>query len=203
MIEHTASAKFTTNHFGEYEIHVFQDEIAQLEHVVLTKGQVRNSQGLLCRVASECITGTVLDSADCDCSAQMQFTMELAAKASNAMLVLLRQEGRGHGLTTKVLAMRNKNEGDDTFTAVERLGLPADARRYGIARAILDHFGVLSIRLVTSNPLKTLALAEAGVTVVSTIPTPLFATPHSRRHLLAKIARGHVFAGGEGNAEQE
>lgn len=190
----TASALHVTNSFGEFQIIVFRDPQTGAEHVALTKGHVAGSAGILCRVASECITGMVLDAADCDCLSQLRFSLTLIDEMGSGVLILLRQEGRGHGLTTKIKALVNKNQGDNTFFAVERLGLPSDCRTYDIAAQILQALKVDSVRLITSNPDKVSNLSQLGIVITKVIPTPRFVTSRNERHLMAKVARGHRFS---------
>lgn len=191
----SASALHTTNSFGAFDIHVFREPDTAVEHVALVKGIDNGAADVLCRIASECITGMVLDAADCDCREQLRYSLSLISRQGSGILILLRQEGRGHGLTVKIKALANKNKGDDTFAAVERLGLPSDRRTYESAVAILKDLNVQSIKLITSNPGKAEALRKLGVVVSEIVPTPCFITPQNERHLAAKIEQGHRFSG--------
>ena len=190
----TASADHVTTHYGEFRIHVFREEQGGLEHIALSKGETAGKSLVLCRVASECLTGMVLDAADCDCLHQFRYSLELIDKQGAGIVILLRQEGRGHGLSVKVKALENKNRGHDTFSAVEQLGLPSDRRTYDIAATILSKLQIKSIRLITANPSKATELSRLGIHVSEVIPTPRFVTSRNRRHLDAKVAIGHRFS---------
>lgn len=194
LLLHTASADHVTSHYGEFRIHVFQEEQSGVEHVALSKGDTAGKSETLCRVASECITGMVLDAADCDCLYQLRHSLALIEKCGSGIVILLRQEGRGHGLSVKVRALENKNRGCDTFTAVEQLGLPSDCRTYDIAAMILNDLEIKSIRLITSNPSKVAELSRLGIHISEVIPTPRFVTARNERHLDAKVAIGHCFS---------
>lgn len=143
----------------------------------------------MCRISSECLPGTALFSAECDCKEQMQFSLQEISKAGHGMFIYLRQEGRGHGLVTKIRALANKNKGLDTFSAVEALDLPADNREYAVVKNILSYFKIHSIECISNSPNKIEAIKDIGVVVESVKNIPISANSISRRHLQAKIAR--------------
>jgi GTP cyclohydrolase II len=110
---------------------------------------------------------------------------------AQGVVILLRQEGRGHGLTHKIRALANKNAGYDTFEAVEMLGDKADIRTYDDAVAILRRLKVASVCLLTNNPAKVNALSADGVTVQRVLSLNIPPTTQTIKHLRAKKKRGH------------
>ena len=187
-----ASAKHLTRRFGTFDILITDAAQAGGEHVVLVRGCIGGATRVLCRVASACLTSTALDSAECDCAGQISASLRSISEAGRGVLIYLAQEGRGHGLTTKVRALRHKNRGLDTFQAVEALGLPVDVRSYEVVQRILQELGVVSVSLLTSNPGKATAIADSGVSVEEVIPLRVPAPRGARRHILAKRRRGHL-----------
>ncbi len=194
-----ASAPFRTVHHGRFRILVTDDRITEGRHLVLVKGQVTDESGVLCRVASACITSTALDADDCDCAGQNHSALEAIDTAGQGVLIHLDQEGRGNGLVAKVQALNGKEAGLDTFAAIEQLGFPADNRNYGDAALILEALKIRSIRLLTNNPDKAAALAHFGLVIDDQLPC-LDAHPplRSLRHLAAKARRGHRIPGAGG-----
>lgn len=188
----SASALHTTVHYGTWRIYATDDSLTNGEHIVLVKGSVDNAEAVLCRVASSCITSLALDSAECDCREQMTEAMSLMHDAEKGVLLYLDQEGRGHGLTTKIRALANKNVGMDTFAAVEALGMPTDVRSYDDVLTILKSLSVRSIALLTNNPAKATSLREVGIDIAEICP--IFVTPHPLAHIHqeAKRRRGHT-----------
>ena len=86
------------------------------------------------------------------------------------ILLYLRQEGRGIGLTNKIRAYALQDHGLDTVEANIALGFRDDERDYSVAAHMLDSLGVQSVRLMTNNPRKIDGLRELGVDVVDRIP---------------------------------
>ncbi|MGZ5861204.1 MAG: GTP cyclohydrolase II RibA, partial [Croceibacterium sp.] len=132
-----------------------------------------------------------------DCGPQLDAALAaMAAQATGGgwgVLLYLRQEGRGIGLVNKLRAYRLQDQGFDTLEANQRLGLPAEARDFGVAARMLELLGVRAIRLMTNNPAKVAAFEAAGVSIVERVPHQLPANPHNTRYLATKRDRaGHL-----------
>ena len=86
------------------------------------------------------------------------------------VVLYLRQEGRGIGLTNKIRAYALQDQGHDTVDANLMLNLPADARRYDMCTIMLDHLKINQVKLVTNNPSKIAALKDLGIDVIDRVP---------------------------------
>ncbi|QNP73869.1 bifunctional 3,4-dihydroxy-2-butanone-4-phosphate synthase/GTP cyclohydrolase II [Streptomyces roseirectus] len=164
-----------------------------VEHVALVHGEIGDGTDVVVRLHSECLTGDVFGSARCDCGPQLDAALERIQREGRGVVVYLRgHEGRGIGLLSKLRAYELQEQGHDTLDANLELGLPADARDYGVGARILADLGVRSVRLLTNNPEKTAALARHGLTVTAREPMPVTAGEHNIRYLRAKRDRmGH------------
>lgn len=139
------------------------------------------------RMHSECITGDVFGSLQCDCGAQLHQAMEMM-QTLGGILLYLRQEGRGIGLVAKLDAYRlQREQGLDTYAANEALSLPADARNYECAAQMLRAMGIQNIRLLTNNPDKVSQLQGYGIEVVERLSSETFLTQFNKRYLSAKV----------------
>ncbi|RDA87796.1 hypothetical protein CP532_2459, partial [Ophiocordyceps camponoti-leonardi (nom. inval.)] len=123
----------------------------------------------LVRIHSECYTGETAWSARCDCGEQLDEAarlMGLPESTSGGIIIYLRQEGRGIGLSEKLKAYNLQDLGSDTVEANLLLRHPADARSYGLATAMLLDLGQTDIRLLTNNPDKIRAVEGPNREVV-------------------------------------
>jgi 3,4-dihydroxy 2-butanone 4-phosphate synthase/GTP cyclohydrolase II len=101
-------------------------------------------------------------------------------------------EGRGIGLLAKLGAYALQDAGQDTVDANLALGLPADAREYGAAAAILHDLGIDRVRLLTNNPAKVGGLAAHGIEVAARLPLRVPAGEYNAAYLATKRDRmGH------------
>ena len=175
-------------HRGLFRTVVFRDGDSGAEHVAMVLGDVAG-EAVPVRVHSECLTSEVFGSLKCDCKEQLDAAMAAVARAGSGAVLYLRQEGRGIGLANKIRAYAPQSHGHDTVDANRLLGLPDDARRYDVARDMLSHLGVESVRLLTNNPAKVRALRSLGIDVSGRAPIVVAANRHSARYLEAKRIR--------------
>ncbi len=189
MSDSAATVRFITQAklptaYGEFTIHVFEHR--GQEHLVLTQGTFTADDVVLTRVHSECLTGDGLFSLRCDCGPQLAFAMEQVQLAGQGMIIYLRQEGRGIGLTEKIKAYQLQDQGYDTFDANVKLGHPPDNRNYDMLAAVFRHLGVKTVKLMTNNPKKIQAIESHGVTVVDRIAIQVGHNHHNQSYLKTK-----------------
>lgn len=161
------------------------------EHVALIAGDPATWTEPLVRIHSECLTGDVLGSLQCDCGAQKALALKAIAE-KGGVFIYLRQEGRGIGLTNKIKAYAKQHHQDlDTVEANVALGLPADDRDYHAAALLLQHLGINHMHLLTNNPTKITSLQQY-ITKITRVPLLTPANPHNTRYLQTKQRKfGH------------
>lgn len=181
------------NRYGTWEVVGFTSSLDSGEHVALVLGEIAGGEDVLVRVHSECLTGDTFGSLRCDCGAQLEAAMAEISREGRGVIVYLRgHEGRGIGLLHKLRAYQLQDGGADTVDANLELGLPADARDYGIGARILADLDVRSARLLTNNPAKLSGLEGFGVRILDRVALPVTATDHNLRYLRTKRDRlGH------------
>jgi 3,4-dihydroxy 2-butanone 4-phosphate synthase/GTP cyclohydrolase II len=189
-----AEALLPTEH-GEFRMVGFENSLNGEHHVALVRGHITPDQPTLLRVHSECLTGDALGSLKCDCGDQLSAALKKIDEENHGILLYLRQEGRGIGLINKIKAYALQDQGLDTVEANVALGLPEDARSYGIGAHILKLLGVGKIRLMTNNPTKIEGLKGYGLDVVERVPLQTNHHERSQNYLKTKKDKmGHILS---------
>ena len=172
--------------YGDFMLTPFKQLTTGLEHIVLTKGEWKEDEPILCRVHSSCMTGDIFGSMRCECGEQLHKAMEMVQHEGKGIIVYLNQEGRGIGLMNKIRAYKLQEQGDDTVEANIHLGFQPDERDYGVGAQILQLMGARKLRLMTNNPVKRVGLESFGIEIVENIPIEIAPNPYNLRYMRTK-----------------
>lgn len=178
--------------YGDFTCYSYHSCVDGQTHLALVHGEIDPEKSILCRMHSECLTGDVFGSRRCDCGSQLHTAMERVAE-ENGVIIYLRQEGRGIGLSAKLKAYKLQDQGFDTVDANIELGFAPDLRDYGVGAQILRDLGIRKIRLLTNNPKKVIGLKGHGLEIVEQVALSI--TPHKDncKYLSTKKERmGHT-----------
>ncbi|MES2903172.1 MAG: GTP cyclohydrolase II [Pseudomonadota bacterium] len=187
-----ARARLPVEGVGESQMVAFREPATGAEHVALLIGAAGGEPPLV-RLHSECLTGDVFGSLKCDCGPQLKEALQLIAQSGGGILLYLRQEGRGIGLTNKIRAYGLQDRGLDTVDANRRLGFADDERDYATAASMLRALGTDKVRLLTNNPAKVAGLEAEGIAVVERVAHHLPVNPHNADYIETKRRRsGHL-----------
>lgn len=190
---HIVSTANLPSRFGDFTIVAFTNRIDYKEHVALVKGDVRGFANVPVRMHSECLTGDVLGSYRCDCRDQLEAGLRHIGEQERGILLYLRQEGRGIGLTNKIRAYTLQDQGLDTVEANHALGFQDDERDYTAAAEMLKALGVKSIQLLSNNPRKLQGLRENGIVITRRVPHIQPVNIHNHHYLETKVRKsGHM-----------
>lgn len=181
--------------WGHFDLIAFKQIDTDETHLALVKGTWDADEPVLVRVHSSCVTGDIFGSCRCDCGGQLHAALEMVEREGKGVVIYMNQEGRGIGLLNKLKAYKLQEMGRDTVEANLELGLPMDARNYGVGAQILRDLGIHKIRLISNNPKKRAGLMGYGLEIVESVPIELPSNPHNERYLQTKRDKmGHTLS---------
>ena len=93
--------------------------------------------------------------------------------------------GSWHWVDGEAKGLRAARCGIDTVEANHALGFKADCRDFSLSASILHNLGIRRVRLLSNNPRKAAALADAGIEVVQ-LACEAAPNPHALAYLRAK-----------------
>jgi len=193
LIRRAATATIPTLYGGEFKTIVYENDVDEMKHVAMVKGEIDPEDNVLVRVHSECLTGDTFGSLRCDCGDQLHKAMEMVAKEGKGVIVYMHQEGRGIGLVNKIKAYELQEQGKDTVEANIELGFKADLRDYGIGAQILVDLGVRKMRMMTNNPKKIIGIEGYGIKVTERVPIEIKPNDNNIKYLTTKKKKmGHI-----------
>jgi 3,4-dihydroxy 2-butanone 4-phosphate synthase/GTP cyclohydrolase II len=202
LVHREVAIKLPTAH-GEFDLIAYTSVVDPEPHLALCKGGIGmevdgqvpvQTEPVLVRIHSQCLTGDIFESLRCDCGSQLHHAMEQVENAGRGIILYMRQEGRGIGLLAKLRAYAlQETENLDTVEANQRLGFAPDLRHYGIGAQILLDLGVRQIRLLTNNTKKVVGLDGYGLRIVERVPIQVAPNETNRRYLQTKKEKlGHI-----------
>ena len=199
LVQRKATAKLPTK-YGNFELYLYKSAVDEHHHLAVVKGNVSTGEPVIVRVHSQCLTGDILGSLRCDCGEQLDKALEMIEQEGRGVLLYMRQEGRGIGLSNKIMAYELQDNGWDTVEANEELGFKPDLRDYGIGAQILADLGIKKIRLLTNNPKKIVGLKGYNLEIVERVPIEITPNEVNAHYLETKRDKlGHLILNGELN----
>jgi 3,4-dihydroxy 2-butanone 4-phosphate synthase/GTP cyclohydrolase II len=193
FVRRAAETVIPTPHAGDFKMVVYENDVDNLLHIAMVKGEIDPDEPVLVRVHSECLTGDIFGSMRCDCGDQLARAMQMMDQEGKGVFLYIRQEGRGIGLVNKIKAYALQEQGLDTVEANRELGFKPDMRNYGIGAQILVDLGVRKMRLLTNNPKKMVGLEGYKLTIEEQVPIEIPPNEHNRCYLeCKKIKMGHL-----------
>ena len=180
--------------FGIFRIVGFEFPNSKKAHIALVMGDISHSdtQPVLARIHSECLTGDALHSLKCDCGFQLSTALRQISEEGRGVLIYHREEGRGIGLINKIRAYALQDKGMDTIEANLALGFAADERNFAVCADMFELLGVKKVRLLTNNPNKIDTMKKAGINVVERVPLNVGENRYNTEYLDTKAKKmGH------------
>ena len=192
LIDFIESSSLPTD-IATFTVHAFTEIHNEKDHLAITIGNISESDPVLARIHSQCITGESFFSLRCDCRFQLSESLKRIAERGTGIIFYLQQEGRGIGLSNKIRAYKLQDDGFDTVEANHQLGFHEDERNYEIVSAMANHLKIKSIDLMTNNPKKIDAIEKSGLKINKRIPIKSESNDHNKSYLNTKAKKlGHL-----------
>ena len=192
LINFIESSSLPTD-IATFTVHAFTEINNEKDHLAITIGNISESDPVLARIHSQCITGESFFSLRCDCRFQLSESLKRIAEKGTGIIFYLQQEGRGIGLSNKIRAYKLQDDGFDTVEANHQLGFHEDERNYEIVSAMANHLKIKSIDLMTNNPKKIDAIEKSGLKINKRIPIKSESNDHNKSYLNTKAKKlGHL-----------
>ncbi|KEJ92030.1 3,4-dihydroxy-2-butanone-4-phosphate synthase [Synergistes jonesii] len=165
FVKEEASARLSTR-WGSFECRAYTDPYGpdpSLVYIALIKGDISGPEPVLTRVHSECFTGNLLGSLDCDCCDKLHEAMIMIEKEGRGILVYIRRGLGRDEILANLKAAGNGEHGSGANTS-------SAMREYGTGAQILSRLGVHKMRLITNTPAKIKGLAGWGLEITEHVP---------------------------------
>ena len=176
---------------GKLHIRAYRDHRTGTEPLAMFFKDCSGQEDVPVRIHDACLTSEVLGSLKCDCKFQLDYAINYI-KQNGGVVIYLHQEGRGIGIANKIAAYSLQEEGLDTIEANEALHLPVDAREYSTAAKILRNMNIISIQLLTNNPMKIQKLRDENIVIKNRLGISSPKNEFNERYLETKSSQmGH------------
>lgn len=161
LVQRVHTQSFTSMHGGDFTLHIYVNNVAYAEHVVLVKGDVRRSgEPPLVRMHALNVLEDVLGDRSLGHGGELQASMRMIAEAGRGVVVLLR-EAQPASLSQRLQAQAEGKVPDKQL------------RDYGVGAQILLDLGVRDMVLLSNSQKTIVGLDGYGLRVVEQRPLVL------------------------------
>ncbi len=177
LLNESSIADITLDKYGKWKILIFPSLRSEYElsnsagrsHLIMVHGDIYSkNKTVLTRIHSECFTGDVLGSKQCDCGPQLNTSLKkIFENGSGVIAFPAGHEGRGIGLVSKIKAYRaQKLYSIDTYEANKILGYDEDHRDYDEILSIFNYLRIDNISIMTENREKIEAFKSITTNII-------------------------------------
>jgi 3,4-dihydroxy 2-butanone 4-phosphate synthase/GTP cyclohydrolase II len=143
---------------GQFRTVLYNSPLGRESHLALVRGDVSGKENVLVRMHSHCAYGNLVGSVECGCHAALHGSLKRIDEAGEGVLVYLHMDGVGLGT----------EEGRITGHSRPASATPMQ-HEVGIGAQILRDLGLHTIRLLTNNPRRIVALEGFGIRILEQV----------------------------------
>ncbi|NMM44003.1 3,4-dihydroxy-2-butanone-4-phosphate synthase [Rhodospirillaceae bacterium KN72] len=154
LVERSESTKITSVHGGDFDMHVYVNNLSYAEHVALVKGDITAGGPVLVRMHALNVFDDVLMDTASGKAGDLQKAMDRIGEEGRGVVVVIR-EPYAKSLSDRVRVRENKStEGS------------GELRDYGVGAQILTDLGVTDMVLLSNSDKTVIGLEGYGLKIV-------------------------------------
>lgn len=171
VVQRKATTKIQSAHGGEFDMHLYVNNVTYAEHIALVKGDISNDAPVLTRVHALNVLEDVLGDTQNGHNGLLASAMRQIDKEGRGVVVLIR-EPRPNSLSSSIAKLIELNGGDGDALRQELSDESGDGdlRDYGVGAQILHDLGIRDMILLSNTKRHIVGLDGFGLNLVDQRP---------------------------------
>lgn len=171
VVQRKATTKINSTNGGEFDLHLYVNNVTYAEHIALVKGDISDDAPVLTRVHALNVLDDVLGDTQSGHNGQLAAAMRQIGEEGRGVVVLIR-EPRANSLSSSVAKLIELNGGDSAALRQElaQADDDTDLRDYGVGAQILHDLGIRDMILLSNTKRHIVGLDGFGLNLVDQRP---------------------------------
>ncbi|MEQ8285345.1 3,4-dihydroxy-2-butanone-4-phosphate synthase [Thalassospira sp.] len=171
VVQRKATTKIKSINGGEFDMHLYVNNITYAEHIALVKGDISDNAPVLTRVHALNVLEDVLGDTQTGHHGQLAAAMRQIGEEGRGVVVLIR-EPRPNTLSSSIakLIELNGGDGESLRQEIAKATDDADLRDYGVGAQILHDLGIRDMILLSNTKRHIVGLDGFGLNLVDQRP---------------------------------
>lgn len=171
VVQRKATTKIKSVNGGEFDMHLYVNNVTYAEHIALVKGDISDDAPVLTRVHALNVIEDVLGDTQTEHQGQLAAAMRKIGEEGRGVVVLIR-EPRPNTLSSSIAKLIELNGGDGDALRQELADENGDSdlRDYGVGAQILHDLGIRDMILLSNTKRHIVGLDGFGLNLVDQRP---------------------------------
>ncbi|KXJ58551.1 MAG: 3,4-dihydroxy-2-butanone 4-phosphate synthase [Thalassospira sp. Nap_22] len=171
VVQRKATTKIKSVNGGEFDMHLYVNNVTYAEHIALVKGDISDDAPVLTRVHALNVIEDVLGDTQTGHQGQLSAAMRQIGEEGRGVVVLIR-EPRPNTLSASIAKLIEMNGGDGDALRQELANENGDGdlRDYGVGAQILHDLGIRDMILLSNTKRHIVGLDGFGLNLVDQHP---------------------------------
>ncbi|MBP3126585.1 3,4-dihydroxy-2-butanone-4-phosphate synthase [Thalassospira sp. ER-Se-21-Dark] len=171
VVQRKATTKIKSVNGGEFDMHLYVNNVTYAEHIALVKGDISDDVPVLTRVHALNVIEDVLGDTQTGHQGQLSAAMRQIGEEGRGVVVLIR-EPRPNTLSASIAKLIEMNGGDGDALRQELANENGDGdlRDYGVGAQILHDLGIRDMILLSNTKRHIVGLDGFGLNLVDQRP---------------------------------